>query len=105
MIGGVTVSGCRNLFVIWQTDEVKTVMSTYRIKAFGITKDILGGKETVIELKGNTVEELKRELYGKYPQLLTLRSLYIAVNNDYADDAMQLSANDEIALIPPVSGG
>ena len=80
-------------------------MSTYRIKAFGITKDILGGKETVIELQGDTVKDLKNELYGKYPELSGLRSLYIAVNNDYAEDAKQLSANDEIALIPPVSGG
>jgi molybdopterin synthase sulfur carrier subunit len=81
------------------------VMTAYRIKAFGITKDILGRRETVIELPGNTVEELKKELYGKYPELLGLRSLYVAVNNDYADDAKQLNANDEIALIPPVSGG
>ena len=80
-------------------------MAKYVIKAFGITKDILGGKETVIELKGDTVEDLKKELYGRYPQLSGLRSLYIAVNNDYADDKKQLSSNDEIALIPPVSGG
>lgn len=80
-------------------------MSEYRIKAFGITKDILGGKETVIEVAGGTVRELKKELYAQYPRLSGLRSLYIAVNNDYADDAQQLSIADEIALIPPVSGG
>jgi molybdopterin synthase sulfur carrier subunit len=80
-------------------------MSEYRIKAFGITKDILGGKETVIEVPEGTVSALKKELYARYPRLSGLRSLYIAVNNDYADDGQQLNLEDEIALIPPVSGG
>ena len=80
-------------------------MGKYKIKAFGITKDILGGKETVVEVSGNTVSELKQELYTRYPKLTGLRSLYIAVNNDYADDTQQLKTDDEIALIPPVSGG
>ncbi|MBA4055187.1 MAG: molybdopterin synthase sulfur carrier subunit [Marivirga sp.] len=77
----------------------------YKIKAFGITKDFLGGKETVIEIKGSTVGDLRAELNERYPELLGLRSLYIAVNNDYAPEDKTLEATDEIALIPPVSGG
>ena len=77
----------------------------YKIKAFGITKDFLGGKETVIEINGSTVADLRRELNERYPQLLGLRSLYIAVNNDYAPEERTLDVTDEIALIPPVSGG
>lgn len=80
-------------------------MNKYRIKAFGITKDLLGGKETFIEIDGQTVADLRAALNERYPQLLGLRSLFIAVNNDYADDEIQLSLSDEIALIPPVSGG
>ncbi len=76
-----------------------------KIKAFGITKDFLGGKETVIEIKGSTVGDLRKELNERYPELLGLRSLYIAVNNDYAPEDKTLEVNDEIALIPPVSGG
>jgi molybdopterin synthase sulfur carrier subunit len=37
--------------------------------------------------------------------LIGLRSLYIAVNSDYADENLILNGADEIALIPPVSGG
>jgi sulfur-carrier protein len=77
----------------------------YRIKAFGITKDIIGGKETVVEVEGRTVAELRQHLTSAYPQLAGLRSLFIAVNHHYAADTVQLNETDEIALIPPVSGG
>lgn len=76
-----------------------------KIKAFGVTKDFLGGKEATIELQGKTVGDLRAELIGRYPQLQGLRSLYIAVNRDYADENRVLEITDEIALIPPVSGG
>lgn len=80
-------------------------MNRYRIKAFGITKDLLGGRESSIEIVGSTVGDLRKALSERYPQLSDLRSLYIAVNNDYADDEIILRDSDEIALIPPVSGG
>ena len=80
-------------------------MGKFRIKAFGITKDFLGGKEAIVEMEGKTVGELRRVLNERYPQLLGLRSLYIAVNSDYAEENRILEPSDEIALIPPVSGG
>ena len=80
-------------------------MNKYRIIAFGITKELLGGRETTIEIKGQTVGALRTALNERYPQLLNLRSLLIAVNKDYADEDVLLGASDEIALIPPVSGG
>lgn len=83
---------------------MKTVKK-YRVKAFGITKDLLGGREASIETDGDTVGHLRTALAEKYPQLSDLRSLYIAVNNDYAGDEVVLTDSDEIALIPPVSGG
>ena len=33
------------------------------------------------------------------------RSCVVAVNREYADEATQVSAGDEVALVPPVSGG
>ena len=80
-------------------------MNKYRIKAFGITKDLLGGREATIEINGQTVADLRAALNERYPQLLGLSSLFIAVNNDYADENIRLNSSDEIALIPPVSGG
>jgi sulfur-carrier protein len=80
-------------------------MRKYKVKAFGVTKDILGGRETMVEIEGQTVAALRQELEKKYPQLAGLRSLFIAVNSSYADDQSSIQESDEIALIPPVSGG
>jgi sulfur-carrier protein len=77
----------------------------YKVKAFGITKEILGGKELVVEVDGQTVAALRDTLTKKYPDLIGLRSLLIAVNNAYAEETSSLQETDEIALIPPVSGG
>lgn len=77
-----------------------------RIKAFGITREILNGNELVIELpQGATVADLKRELFGRYPRLTRLSSLFVAVNTEYAPEDQRLTEDCEIALIPPVSGG
>lgn len=80
-------------------------MKRYRVRAFGVAKEILGGKETLIEMEGQTVASLRQDLMRNYPALAGLRSLLIAVNNVYADDLQSLSETDEIAIIPPVSGG
>jgi len=80
-------------------------MRKYRIKAFGITKDILGGREIAVEVDADTVADLRQYLNSRYPQLTGLKSLLIAVNSNYAEDARLLEESDEIALIPPVSGG
>jgi len=80
-------------------------MGKYVIKAFGITKDIIGGREALLELEGNTVASLREALRKQFPPLLQIRSLMVAVNNAYAEDDLMIGESDEIALIPPVSGG
>ena len=80
-------------------------MSRFKLKAFGITKEIIGAKESVVEVEAATVEELKKFLFNKYPKLSGLKSLFIAVNHNYATDGQTITETDEIALIPPVSGG
>jgi sulfur-carrier protein len=80
-------------------------MKTYKLRAFGITKDILGGRELVIQADASTVGDLRSFLEETYPQLTALKSLMVAVNSTYAEDSQPLLETDEIALIPPVSGG
>ena len=77
----------------------------HKIKAFGIAREILGGSEVEIEISGQTVADLRLYLAQRYPTLQGLKSLFIAVNHNYADDQTLLRENDEIAVIPPVSGG
>jgi len=77
-----------------------------KVKAFGISREIVGGRNVEIDLpEGQTIAELKNHLFEKYPALGALRSVYIAVNNEYADEQAFVKEGDEIALIPPVSGG
>jgi molybdopterin synthase sulfur carrier subunit len=74
---------------------------------FGITKDIVGSSEISFsdEFKPVNVAELKKHLIDSYPEFLKLNSLAVAVNSEYADDNVSLRGNEEIAIIPPVSGG
>jgi sulfur-carrier protein len=84
---------------------MEKVSRTFKVRAFGITKEILGSKEKVIQFDGQTVADLRRILVESYPELQSLRSLMVAINNVYAEDSQFLQEGDEIALIPPVSGG
>ncbi len=73
---------------------------------YGITKDITGAFNTVVEVNGAlTVAELKKVLREKFPDFVKLTSLRIAVNSEYAAEDMILTEKDEVVLIPPVSGG
>ncbi|MEM9001617.1 MAG: MoaD/ThiS family protein [Bacteroidota bacterium] len=82
------------------------------ILLFGVTKDIVGRPSLSIPITAaqgktipKTVGELRKFLGNSYPELMQLSSLAIAVNNAYAEDAEEINPYDEIALIPPVSGG
>jgi molybdopterin converting factor subunit 1 len=76
------------------------------ILAFGITKDIFGGSDIDIELTNDaTVSNLKYVLETQYPRLKKLATYMVAVNNEYALDGDTVHERDEIAIIPPVSGG
>ncbi|MDH5610210.1 MAG: MoaD/ThiS family protein [Cyclobacteriaceae bacterium] len=76
------------------------------IQAFGIAKDILSGSTTTLEVEeGSTVAEVKAILARQYPAFEKLASLRLAVNASYVSDDHRISTNDEIVLIPPVSGG
>ncbi len=77
-----------------------------RILAFGIARDILGAGNLSLDLpQGATVAELKARLCRDYPSFEKLASLAIALNAEYASDSQAISTGDEVAIIPPVSGG
>lgn len=77
-----------------------------RLLAFGIVKDFFHGSALDIELPENpTVNILKKKLDSQYPEMQKLASYMIAVNNNYASDGDIIYPDDEIAIIPPVSGG
>jgi len=76
------------------------------ILLFGITRDLTGQSAVSIPItNGARVSDLLAGLYQEYPKLAEIRSLLVAVNGEYAEADHILSSKDEVALIPPVSGG
>jgi molybdopterin synthase sulfur carrier subunit len=80
-------------------------MMRVNVLAFGIAKDIVGGSSVSVETEGSTVDDLKQSLQQQFPSLQQLSSYMIAVNNEYVRSNVTLSEGDEVAIIPPVSGG
>lgn len=79
---------------------------TVSILAFGIAKDIIGASSICLDISNTSdVAALKTILVKQYPKFEQLASLAIAVNAEYQSDDFLLNANDEIVIIPPVSGG
>jgi MoaE-MoaD fusion protein len=53
-----------------------------------------------------TIDDLWQALCAEFPQLASQgRSISFAVNREYVDRDHRLADDDEVALIPPVSGG
>jgi molybdopterin synthase catalytic subunit len=73
----------------------------------GMLRDIIGRGHEAVELaEGSRVADLFAELEQRFPKLSGLRnSLALALNLEYSNAAAELHDNDEVALIPPVSGG
>jgi MoaE-MoaD fusion protein len=78
-----------------------------RVLFFGVLKDITGKPGDILELpEGATVGDLLERFKAESPETKALLpSLAVAVNRQYAGMQTKLTADDEVALLPPVSGG
>lgn len=77
------------------------------ILLFAGLKEAIGDQAIEISVTGKSVSQVKSELMEKFPDAenLILRS-HFAVGQDYVSDDFQFESEpDEIAIIPPVSGG
>lgn len=54
---------------------------------------------------GATVGDMAGAMRAKFPGLPEAERIVVAVNNEYQEHDFVLSDGDEVALIPPVSGG
>lgn len=78
-----------------------------RVLFFGLLKDLVGTSFEVVELQDRaSVHDLLAHYEAKVPQLkAALTFAAVALNQQYANLDSELKAGDEIALLPPVSGG
>jgi molybdopterin converting factor subunit 1 len=78
-----------------------------RVLFFGRLKEIVGLADDTAELnEGSRVEDLFARYGNEFPELARFRpSVAAAVNQEYAEWSASLKNNDEVAFLPPVSGG
>jgi molybdopterin converting factor subunit 1 len=74
---------------------------------FGVLKDIVGRPSEALELdEGATVGDVLQHYESRIPKLgQVLPSVALSVNQHYAGPGAVLGEGDEVALLPPVSGG
>jgi len=76
-----------------------------RVLPFGFLKDALGSSVSQVELpEGSTVADLLARLSASQPAQI-FRGIAVSVNAQYAYAAQVLEDDDQVALLPPVSGG
>jgi molybdopterin converting factor subunit 1 len=77
------------------------------VRLFARLRDIAGAPEFARDVEpGATIRTLWGGLVGDFPELADYeRSISSALNTDYARMDQALSDGDEVAFLPPVSGG
>jgi MoaE-MoaD fusion protein len=78
-----------------------------RVRLFAIQRELAGTRNLALEVgEGATVEDAWAALVAQFPVLAPGRpSVRFARNGEYADPGDALAEDDELACIPPVSGG
>jgi len=78
-----------------------------KVLFFGQLRDIAGRSEDSLELVGPaSLEDVFEQYAGRFPRLRDLRhSTVIACNQQFAEATTIVNEGDEIAFLPPVSGG
>lgn len=77
------------------------------VKLFAVARQLAGSETITVELPPDaSVADLRTAIAEQHPALRgILAQLKFAVDQEYAADGKRLSAESEIACIPPVSGG
>jgi molybdopterin converting factor subunit 1 len=80
---------------------------TITLKLFAAAREMSGASEVELELPdGATIADVKSMLTQMFPQIAGLLSRSVmARNQEYARDTDVVVGSDELAVIPPVSGG
>jgi len=85
--------------------EEKLDLASVKVKLFASSRELVGEKDVKISLGDQTtVGNLRKKIVEMYPVLSKI-TFVIAVNHKVADDSTVINHSDEVAILPPVSGG
>ena len=78
-----------------------------RVRLFASLREIVGSEELDLEPEeGTTVSALWEQILDEHPDLSRYRNaIQFAVNQDFVSGESLLKDKDEVAFLPPVSGG
>jgi MoaE-MoaD fusion protein len=78
-----------------------------RVLFFGVTHDLTGFDQEQVEVpEGERLDDLRREYERRFPRLGEMAdSVLTAVNQEIVERSWNLRDGDEVAFLPPVSGG
>ncbi len=76
------------------------------VRLFAILRDCAGRSQLPLDLPNQpTIAAAVEKLAELYPQLRQHRHVAFAINQSYVESDAILNEGDELAIIPPVSGG
>ncbi len=77
------------------------------IKKFATLRQSMNSDKIVIDIDNEiTVSQMKKIIFETFPNLKKLNiPFFVAVNYKFAKDSSTIKTKDEVALIPPISGG
>jgi molybdopterin converting factor small subunit len=83
---------------------------TLKVKSFAILREIIGEEQITLQLprkdEGTTVADFRIRILELYPEISAQKiPVGIAVNANIVHDKSIINDFDEIALLPPISGG
>lgn len=80
-----------------------------KVRFFAMLRNLTGVEEKDYEIDGTvSLEELKEMVKRDFPKLaepLEKRSVFISINQEFARKGDEVKDGDEVAFLPPFSGG
>ncbi len=71
---------------------------------FAHLQDEIGENQVAMDIDSLTVKELKERIRETYA-VSQMDSTMVSVNEEFAKDEQLIQRGDEVAFIPPISGG